>query len=139
MGINDGIFLARSAVIMASEIANVHLEDIFIGNLTAPTLGKAAAISVHLGQKQMWDYAKVAEQEEKGFEDLDEQTVSVSRSATFERLVTISLLRLGKFEKCQDRCCRRFNKRRGNDCPTADNGADFQRTSGNQTCAPVFN
>ena len=99
VGINDGIFLACSAVIMASEIANVHLEDIFIGNLTAPTLGKAAAISVHLGQKQTWDYAKVAEQEEKGFEDLDEQTVSVSRSATFERLVTISLLRLAKFEK----------------------------------------
>jgi DNA-binding protein len=99
VGINDGIFLACSAVIMASEIANVHLEDIFIGNLETASLGKAAAISAHLGQKQIWDYVKVAEQEEKAYEDVEEQTVSVSRSATFERLLTISLLRLAKFEK----------------------------------------
>lgn len=99
VGINEGIFLACSAVIMASEIANVHLEDIYIGNLEAPGLGKATAISAHLGQKQIWDYVKVAEQEEKAYEDIEEQTVSVSRSATFERLLTISLLRLAKFEK----------------------------------------
>jgi DNA-binding protein len=99
VGINEGIFLACSAVIMASEIANVHLEDIYIGNLEAPGLGKAAAMSAHLGQKQIWDYFKVAEQEEKAYEDVEEQTVSVSRSATVERLLTISLLRLAKFEK----------------------------------------
>ena len=76
VGINDGIFLACSAVIMASEIAKVYVEDICIGNLKRLALGKTSAISVHLGQKQIWDYAKVAEQEEKGFEDLDEQTVA---------------------------------------------------------------
>ena len=99
VGINDGIFLACSAVNMASEIAKVYVEDLCIGVLEAPSIGKASAISAHLGQKQTWDYAKIAEQEEKGFEDVEEQTVSVSRSATFERLLTISLLRLAKSDK----------------------------------------
>jgi DNA-binding protein len=99
VGVGDGIFLACSAVNMASEIAKVYVEDIYIGNLEAPKLGKAAAISVHLGQKQIGDYTQAAEQEEKGFEDVEEQTVSVSRAATMERLLTIGLLRLAKFEK----------------------------------------
>ena len=99
VGVGDGIFLACSAVNMASEIAKVYVEDIYIGNLEAPALGKASAISVHLGQKQIGDYATAAEQEEKGFEDVEEQTISVSRAASMERLLTISLLRLAKFEK----------------------------------------
>jgi DNA-binding protein len=99
VGVSDGIFLACSAVNMASEIAKVYVEDIYIGNLESSTLGKASAISVHLGQKQIGDYAQAAEQEEKGFEDVEEQTVSVSRAASIERLLTISLLRLAKFEK----------------------------------------
>ncbi len=99
VGVGEGIFLACSAVNMASEIAKVYVEDIYIGNLEAPKLGKTVALSVHLGQKQIGDYAQAAEQEEKGFEDVEGQTVSVSRAATIERLLTISLLRLAKFEK----------------------------------------
>jgi DNA-binding protein len=99
VGINEGIFLACSAVNMASEIAKVYVEDMCIAILEAPALAKSFSISMHLGQKQTWDYAKIAEQEEKGFQDIEEQTVSVSRSATFERLLTISLLRLARFDK----------------------------------------
>ena len=99
VGVNEGIFLACSGVIMASEIAKVYVEDICIATLEAPALAKTTAILAHLGQKQTWDYATIAEQEEKGFQDIEEQTVSVSRSATFERLLTISLLRLARFDK----------------------------------------
>ena len=54
---------------------------------------------MHLVQKQAGDYAKLAEQQEKAMEDVEEQTVSVSRAACLERLLTISLLRLAKFDK----------------------------------------
>ncbi len=66
VGVGDGIFLACSAVNMASEIAKVYVEDIYIGNLEAPALGKAAAISVHLGQKQIGDYATSGRTRGKG-------------------------------------------------------------------------
>jgi DNA-binding protein len=99
VGINDAIFLACSAVNMATEIANVFINDLCIGSLEAPALGKASAILVHLGQKQICDYAQIAGQEEKAMQDVEEQTVSVSRAATMERLLTISLLRLAKFDE----------------------------------------
>lgn len=93
VGINDAIFLACSAVCMATEIANVSINDLYIGSLKAPSLGQASAILMHLGQKQICDYAQLAGQEEKGMQDVEEQTISVSRAATMERLLTISLLR----------------------------------------------
>ena len=99
VGIDDGIFLVCSAMNMATEIAKIYIDDIYIGSLEVPVLGKTSAISAHLVQKQTWDYTKLAEQEEKGMEDIEEQTVSVSRAATMERLLTISLLRLAKFDK----------------------------------------
>ena len=84
---------------MATEIAKINIEDICMELLETPVLGKASAISAHLGQKQTWDHFTFAEQEEKGMKDIEEQTVSVSRSASMERLLTISLLRLAKFDK----------------------------------------
>jgi DNA-binding protein len=99
IGINEGIFLACSAISMATEIANVHVNDVCIANPQVPSLGKTALVSAHLGQKQIWDYAKAAEQEDKELENVEEQTVSVSRTATLERLLTISLLRLARFDK----------------------------------------
>ena len=84
---------------MATEIAKVYVDDICIATLEMPALGKTSAISAHLAQKQTWDYAKLAEQEEKEMKDIEEQTVSVSRAATLERLLTISLLRLAKFDE----------------------------------------
>lgn len=100
VGVGDGIFSACSAVNMATEIAKVYVNDLFIGSLQAPALAKTSAISILLGQKQLvCDYPKLAEQEEKSMKDIEEQTVSVSRGATMERLVTVSLLRLAKFDE----------------------------------------
>ncbi|MCW3996802.1 MAG: hypothetical protein NWE98_11730 [Candidatus Bathyarchaeota archaeon] len=99
VGVNDAVFLVCSAISMATEIANIHINDICIGNPQLPALGRTIALSVHLGQKQIWDYAKAAEKEDKEMQNVEEQTISVSRTATIERLLTISLLRLAKFEK----------------------------------------
>ena len=99
VGLNDSMFLVCSAVNMATEIAKVYLDDICIGNIEMPVIGRAAAISAHLAQNQTWDYSKIAKQEEEAMADLSEQTISVSRAATMERLVTISLLRLARFDE----------------------------------------
>jgi DNA-binding protein len=99
VGINDAAFLACSAITMAMEIANVSIDEISIENLESPKLAKTSAISAYLTQKPTSDYAKMAEQEEKEMTDILEQTISVSRGTPPERLLTISLLRLAKFDK----------------------------------------
>ncbi len=99
VGLNDSLFLACSALNMSTEIAKVYVDDIDIASLQIPTLGKVAAVSAHLSQKQAGDYSALAEQEDKAMTDVGEQTISVSRAATMERLLTISLLRLAKFDK----------------------------------------
>jgi hypothetical protein len=99
VGINDAMFSVCSAMNMATEIAKVYVDDIFIGSLEMPVLGRAYAISTHLAQKPILDYTTLAEQEESEMEDVAEQTISVSRAATLERLLTISLLRLAKFDE----------------------------------------
>jgi len=97
VGVNDAIFLACSAINMATEIAKVHVDDIDISPLEVPAFGKVAVVSAHLSQKQAGDYAILAQQEDVAM--TEEQTVSVSRASTPERLITISLLRLAKFDK----------------------------------------
>ncbi len=99
VGLNDSLFLACSAINMSTEIAKVYVDDIDIASIEMPTLGKVAAVSAHLSQKMAGDYAAIAEREDKGMIDVIEQTVSVSRAATIERLLTISLLRLAKFSE----------------------------------------
>ena len=99
VGLNDAMFLACSALNMATEIAKAYVDDIDVASIDVPGLGKASAVSAHLSQKQAGDYSVLAEQEDKEIADPSEQTVSVSRAATFERLLTISLLRLAKFDK----------------------------------------
>jgi len=99
VGINDSMFLACSAINMATEIAKVYVDDIDIAPIQMPVHGKVAAIAAHLSQKQAGDYAMLAEQEEKKLTDVGEQAVSVSRASTMERLLTITLLRLAKFEE----------------------------------------
>ncbi len=66
VGVEDGIFLACSAVNMASEIAKVYVEDIYIGSLKTTAVNKASAIAVHLGQKQIGDYAHSSRTRGKG-------------------------------------------------------------------------
>jgi DNA-binding protein len=99
VGINDAMFLACAALNMATEIAKVYVDDIDIATLEAPVLGRVAAISTHLSQKPAGEYGKLAEQEDKALTDIGEQTISVSRAATMERLLTISLLRLARFDE----------------------------------------
>jgi len=99
VGLNDSMFLACSAINMATEIAKVYVDDIDIASLEVPALGKVSAVSAHLSQKQVGDYSALAEKEEKSMADIAEQTISVSRAATMERLLTISLLRLAKFDE----------------------------------------
>ncbi len=99
VGLNDSMFLACSAINMATEIAKVYVDDIDIASLEVPAFGKVSAVSAHLSQKQVGDYSTLAEKEEKSMKDIAEQTISVSRAATMERLLTISLLRLAKFDE----------------------------------------
>jgi DNA-binding protein len=99
VGVGDGIFLACSAVNMTTEIAKVYVNDLCIGIVDSPASGRAGAISVHLGQSQICDYSKLAEQEDKAMQEPEEQTINVSRAATMERLLTISLLRLAKYDE----------------------------------------
>jgi DNA-binding protein len=100
VGLNDSLFLACAAINMATEIAKVYVDDIDIATIEVPGLGKVAAVSAHLSQKEVvGDYAGLAVREDKDLTDAAEQTVSVSRVATVERLLTISLLRLAKFDK----------------------------------------
>jgi DNA-binding protein len=99
VGLNDAMFLACSAINMSTEIAKVYVDDIDIAFLDVPTVGKVAAISAHLSQKQAGDYAALAEKEDKALTDTTEQTISVSRASTMERLLTVCLLRLAKFDE----------------------------------------
>jgi len=99
VGLNDSLFLACAAINMAMEIAKVYVDDIDIAQIEVPTLGNVAAVSAHLSQKQAGDYATLAALEDKKISDVGEQTISVSRQATLERLLTICLLRLAKFDE----------------------------------------
>ena len=82
VGVNDAMFLACSAINMATEIAKVYVDDIDIAPLEVPAFGRVSAVSAHLSQKQAGDYAVLAQQEDKAMTDGVEQTVSVSRAAT---------------------------------------------------------
>jgi hypothetical protein len=99
VGVNEAMFLTCSAINMATEIAKVYVDDIDITTIETAGLGKVAAVSAHLSQKQAGDYAASAQLEDQSMSDAVEQTISVSRAATLERLLTISLLRLAKFDK----------------------------------------
>jgi hypothetical protein len=99
VGLNDSMFLACSALNMSTEIAKAYVDDIDIASIQIPALGKVSAISAHLSQKQAGDYSALAEKEDKDMTELAEQTISVSRAATIERLLTISLLRLAKYDE----------------------------------------
>ncbi len=99
VGLNDAMFLACAAINMASEIAKVYVDDIDIAPLEVPGVGRTAAVSAHLTQKQAGDYATLAQQEDKELTDSADQTISVSRASTMERLLTITLLRLAKYDK----------------------------------------
>lgn len=83
---------------MASEIAKVYINDLYIGSFNDTASGSAFALLMHLSQEPMGDYTLLAQAEEKAMENVEEQTVSVSRASSMERLVTVSLLKLARFD-----------------------------------------
>jgi hypothetical protein len=99
VGYDDSMFLACSALNMSTEIAKAYVDDIDVASLEVPSLGRVSALCAHLSQKQAGDYSAVAQKEDLDLTDHADQTISVSRAATLERLLTVSLLRLAKFDK----------------------------------------
>jgi DNA-binding protein len=99
IGISDAMFLACSAVNMATEIANVFVDEICIDTIEVPLLGKIGAVYAHLSQSRTCDSAKLALEEERTMPDLPEQTISIGRDLKMEKLLTICLLKLTRFDR----------------------------------------
>jgi len=97
VGIGDAIFLVCSAINMTTDIANVFVDETFIAPIEDPVLGKTPAIFAHLSQTKKADFSLIVEAEDKGM--LDDQTVSVSRGINMDKLLTICLLKLSRYDK----------------------------------------
>jgi DNA-binding protein len=97
IGVSDAMFLACSAINMTTEIANIFINETFIEPLEDSALGKVSAISVHLSQTENLDFKKLVEKEDK--EMVEDQVVSVSRGISMDKLLTICLLKLSRYDK----------------------------------------
>lgn len=102
IGLSSAIFLACSAVNMASDIANVNIHEICLDYVKVPIVGEFEAILIKVGRKSVVDRKKRVEDEEKGMSLAPErggQLVAVRRGDRVERLVTFCLLRLQEADK----------------------------------------
>lgn len=102
IGIGDALFLACSAVNMATDIANAHINEMYVDNLEIPILGSVAAIFIRIGREPQIDIASRIEQEEEGMTlttERDGQLIAVRRGGRIEKLVTLCLIKLTKVEK----------------------------------------
>jgi hypothetical protein len=97
VGIGEAMFLACSAINMTTEIANVQINEAYIDQINDAAMGKTAAIIAHLSQTKIVDLKSMAEIQDKDL--TEDQTVSVSRGLTTEKLVTICLLKLSRYDK----------------------------------------
>jgi DNA-binding protein len=97
IGVSDAMFLACSAINMTTEIANIFINETFIEPLEDSALGKVSAISAHLSQTENLDFKKLVEKEDK--EMVEDQVVSVSRGISMDKLLTICLLKLSRYDK----------------------------------------
>jgi DNA-binding protein len=97
IGVSDAMFLACSAINMTTEIANIFINETFIEPLEDSALGKVSAISAHLSQTENLDFKKLVEKEDK--EMVEDQAVSVSRGISTDKLLTICLLKLSRYDK----------------------------------------
>lgn len=66
IGIGDAIFLACSAVNIATEIANAHINEMYADILEIPILGTMAAVFIRIGRESQIDIASRIKQEEEG-------------------------------------------------------------------------
>lgn len=96
-GISDSMFLACAAINMATDIANIFVDEICIEPLEVSALGKIPTLSAHLSQTQTVDFKKLVEEEDKGI--VEEQLVSVSRGTSMDKLLTTCLLKLSHYDK----------------------------------------
>jgi hypothetical protein len=102
IGIGDAIFLACSAVNIATDIAKAHINELYVDTLEIPILGPMDTIFVRVGREPKMDIAKRIEEEEKGMAlttDRDGQLIAVRRGGRMEALVTLCLIKLSKVEK----------------------------------------
>jgi DNA-binding protein len=97
IGVSDAMFLACSAINMTTEIANIFINETFIEPLEDSALGKVSAISAHLSQTENLDFKKLVEKEDKMM--VEDQAVSVSRGISTDKLLTICLLKLSRYDK----------------------------------------
>jgi len=102
IGLSDAIFLSCSAVNIATEIANAHINEFYADTLEIPILGKLEAVFIRVGREPKRNIAKQIEEEEKGMiltTERDGQLIAVRRGTRMETLVTICLIKLSKVEK----------------------------------------
>lgn len=102
IGLGDGIFLACSAVNIATDIANAHVNELSADSLGVPVLGNIDAIFITVGREAKLDIAKRVEEEEKGMvltTERDGQIIAVRRGARTEALVHLCLIKLSRFDK----------------------------------------
>lgn len=102
IGLGDAMFLACSAVNIATDIANAHINEMYIDNLKIPILGSIGAVFIRIGREPKIDLPKRIEEEEKGMiltTDRDGQLIAVRRGGRIEKLVTLCLIKLTKVEK----------------------------------------
>lgn len=96
-GIGDSMFLACAAINMATDIANIFIDEICIEPLDVSALGKIPAISAHLGQTNTVDFKKLVEEEDQGM--VEDQVVNVGRGTSMDKLLTTCLLKLSHYDK----------------------------------------
>ncbi len=99
IGIGDAMFLTCSAVNLSREIAKINISKISLETIQEPTLGKTAAIYIHLSQSDHVDFEKLVAEEEKLMDDIGERTISVGHEIPAEKLITRSLMALARFNK----------------------------------------
>jgi len=102
VGLSSAIFLACSAVNMASDIANVHVNEISFDYVDIPVVGKFEAFLVRVGRESAIDRKDRTAEEEKGMNlstDREGQLITVRRGEKPERLVTICLIKFQRVNK----------------------------------------
>lgn len=102
IGLDTAMFLACSAINIATDIANVHINDLCADYIEVPVLGKFDAVFARLGREAKIDIKSRIEEEQKGMNlttDREGQLIAVRKSGRIEKLVTLCLLKLSKAEK----------------------------------------
>jgi DNA-binding protein len=102
VGISNAVYLSCASVNMATNIANVHINEICLDYIDIPILGKIDAISFKVSKKADLDFPKLVSEEEKEMvltTDREGQLISVGHGINMDKLITLSLIKFAKFQK----------------------------------------